>query len=68
MGNSPKKLLDQLRDALRIKHYAYCTKQTYLEWVHRFIYFHNKQHPKDMGAPESEACLTHLAINLRVTR
>jgi integron integrase len=66
MGNSPKKLLDQLRDALRIKHYAYRTEQTYVDWVHRFICFHNKRHPKDMGASEVEAFLTHLAVDLKV--
>ncbi|NJN38702.1 MAG: integron integrase [Acaryochloridaceae cyanobacterium CSU_3_4] len=66
MGNAPKKLLDQLRDALRIKHYAYRTEQTYVDWVYRFICFHDKQHPKDMGAPEVEAFLTYLAVDLKV--
>ncbi|NJM68523.1 MAG: hypothetical protein HC851_24100 [Acaryochloris sp. RU_4_1] len=62
----PKKLLDQLRDVLRLKHYSYRTEQTYVAWVHRFICFHNKRHPKDMGAPEVEAFLTHLAVELKV--
>ena len=66
MVEPPKKLLDQLRDVLRLKHYSYRTEQTYVDWVHRFICFHSKRHPKDMGAPEIEAFLTHLAVELKV--
>jgi integron integrase len=66
MVEPPKKLLDQLRDVLRLKHYSYRTEQTYVDWVHRFICFHSKRHPKDMGAPEIEAFLTHLAVKLKV--
>jgi integron integrase len=66
MAEPPKKLLDQLRDVLRIKHYSYRTEQTYVDWVHRFIVFHNKRHPKDMGAPEVQGFLTHLAVHGRV--
>jgi integron integrase len=58
----PKKLLDQVRDALRVKHYAYRTENTYVQWVRRFILFHDKRHPKDMAAAEVEAFLTHLAV------
>jgi integron integrase len=57
----PKKLLDQLHDAIRIKHYAYSTEKTYTHWAKRYILFHNKRHPAEMGAPEIEAFLTHLA-------
>jgi len=57
----PKKLLDQLRDAIRIKHYAYSTEKTYTHWAKRYILFHNKRHPAAMGAQEIEAFLTHLA-------
>ena len=46
-----KKLLEQLRDALRLKHYSYRTEEAYLDWVKRFILFHNKKHPKDMVPP-----------------
>jgi len=60
----PKKLLDQVRDAIRVKHYSYRTEQTYVQWIRRYILFHNKQHPKDMGVPEIEAFLTHLAVHL----
>jgi hypothetical protein len=49
MAQKPKKLLDQVRDAVRLKHYAYRTEQSYVDWVRRYILFHNKTHPKDMG-------------------
>ncbi len=51
----PKKLLDQVRDTLRVKHYAYGTEESYIQWIRRFILFHNKRHPKDMGEAEVEA-------------
>jgi integron integrase len=57
----PPRLLDQLRDAIRRRHYSYRTEQTYLHWVKRFIYSHGKRHPADMGANEVTAFLTHLA-------
>lgn len=59
---APKPLLDQLREAVRLKHYSKSTEDTYHDWVKRFILFHNKTHPKDMGAPEITAFLTHLAV------
>jgi integron integrase len=66
MVERPQKILDQLRDVIRLKHYSYRTEQTYVEWAYRFIVFHNKRHPKEMGAPEIEAFLTHLAVHKRV--
>jgi site-specific recombinase XerD len=57
----PKKLLDQLRDAIRIKHYSHSTEKTYIHWAKRYILFHNKRHPAEMGVPEIEAFLSHLA-------
>jgi Phage integrase, N-terminal SAM-like domain len=62
MGGHPKKNLDQMRDAIRLKHYSCRTEKTYVDWVYRFILFHNKRHPKEMGVPEIEAFLTHLAV------
>ncbi len=59
---TPPKLLDQVRQAIRIKHYSYRTEQTYVDWIRRFILFHNKKHPKDMGIAEVEAFLGHLAV------
>ena len=61
-----KKLLDQMRDTLRVKHYSYRTEDTYIEWVRRFILFHGKRHPKEMGGPEIEAFITHLAVERHV--
>ncbi len=60
-SKSPK-LLDQVRDKLRVKHYSIRTEQAYLGWIKRYIFFHDKRHPKDMGAEEIEAFLTHLAV------
>jgi integron integrase len=57
-----RKFLDQLRDVLRAKHYSYNTEQTYVGWVRRYILFHNKKHPQEMGVQEVEAFLTHLAV------
>lgn len=52
------RLLDQMRAAIRTKHYSYSTEKTYLHWAKRFILFHGKRHPADMGAPEVEAFLS----------
>jgi len=56
-----RKLLDQLRDVIRLKHYSYQTEKTYVHWAKRYILFHKKRHPKDMGRVEIEQFLTHLA-------
>ena len=61
-----KKLLDQVRDAIRVKHYSTRTEQTYIEWIKRYILFHKKRHPKDMAGPEIEAFITHLAVERNV--
>jgi integron integrase len=58
----PPKLLEQVRDRIRVKHYSIRTETQYVQWVRRFILFHGKKHPRDMGAPEVEAFLTHLAV------
>jgi integron integrase len=62
----PRKLLDQVSDALRTKHYAYRTEQTYLDWIKRYILFHKKRHPKDMGANEIREFITYLATERNV--
>ena len=67
MAQKPKKLLDQVRDAIRLKHYAYRTEQTYIDWVRRYILFHNKTHPKDMGENEVQEFLTYLASERKVS-
>ena len=61
------KLLDQLREALRSRHYSRRNEQTYCHWVKRFIYFHNVRHPSEMGEPEINAFLTHLAVKEKVS-
>ena len=60
------KLLPRLRDHLRTRHYSIRTEATYIDWVRRFILFHEKRHPQDMGAAEVEAFLTHLAVDRHV--
>jgi integron integrase len=62
----PRKLLDQVRDAIRVKHYSYNTEKTYIHWIRRFILFHNKRHPAEMDTPEVTQFLTHLAVNEQV--
>jgi len=59
--SQPPKLLDQVQELLRIKHYALRTEEAYVDWIRRFILFHNKRHPRDMGTPEIRAFLAHLA-------
>ena len=56
------KLLDQVRDKIRLKHYSIRTEQAYVDWIKRFVLFHHKRHPAEMGAVEVEAFLTHLAV------
>jgi integron integrase len=56
-----KKLLDQMRDTLRLKHYSFRTEESYVGWARRYIIFHNKRHPAEMGTPEIQAFLAHLA-------
>jgi integron integrase len=58
----PKKLLDQVREVIRIKHYSYRTEETYVHWIKRYILFHNMRHPREMGKAEIEAFLSHLAV------
>jgi integron integrase len=61
------KLLEQYRERLRVKHYSLRTEDAYLHWVRRYIYFHGKRHPQEMGGSEVEAFLSHLATEGRVS-
>ena len=64
---APKpKLLDQVRHAIRLRHYSIRTEEAYVNWSRRFILFHNKRHPNEMGRTEVGAFLTHLAVEGRV--
>jgi Phage integrase, N-terminal SAM-like domain len=66
MVEQPKKILDQLRDVLSLKHYSYRTEQSYIDWAYLFIVSHNKHHPKKIGASEIGAFLTYLAVQRKV--
>lgn len=63
---SPR-LLDRLRAEIRVRHYSIRTEETYVDWARRFILFHGKRHPKDMGAEQVTAFLTHLAAERKVS-
>ncbi len=63
--NEPR-LLDRVRDAIRVRHYSRRTEDTYVHWIKRFIFFHNKRHPKDMGKREVSDFLTYLAVDKHV--
>jgi integron integrase len=67
MENKPPKLLDQLRKAVRVRHYSIRTENIYCDWVRRFILFHDKRHPRDMAAEEVTAFLTYLANERNVS-
>lgn len=61
------RLLDALRAQLRVMHYAYRTEEAYVDWVRRFILFHGKKHPRDMGPKEVADFLSHLAVARNVS-
>ena len=65
MESSPR-LLDQMREVLRLKHLSYRTEEAYVSWARRFIVFHGKRHPKDMGVPEIRAFLSYLTTDQHV--
>ncbi len=67
MQNPPKKLLDLVRDAIRTKHYSYRTEKSYVDWTRRYILFHNKRHPREMGALEVQTFITYLATDRQVS-
>ena len=56
-----KKLLTQMSEVIRMKNYCISTEQTYIHWEKKFILFHNKKHPLEMGAKEVKQYLTYLA-------
>jgi site-specific recombinase XerD len=64
--SKPPRLLDQVRAKPRLLHYAIRTEEAYVDWIRRYILFHNKRHPREMGAIEVEAFLTHLAVHDKV--
>ncbi len=66
MNQQPKKLLDQVSDTIRGKHYSIRTEQAYVNWIKRYILFHDKRHPKEMGSAEIAAFITYLAVEKNV--
>jgi len=61
------KLMDQLREAIRVRHYSYKTEQSYVQWVKRYILFRDKRHPSAMGEAEIRHFLNHLVVDKQVT-
>jgi len=66
-GTPPPKFLDRVRWHLRVKRYSIRTEQAYIDWIRRFILFHNKRHPEQMGEEEIAAFLSHLALDRHVS-
>ncbi len=61
------RLLEQVQNLIRTRHYSYRTEQTYIHWIKQYIFFHGKRHPAEMGATEVSEFLTHLAVVRRVS-
>jgi len=60
------RLLDRVREAMRVRHYSYRSEQQYVGWIRRYILFHGKRHPQDLGGPDVERFLSHLAVQQQV--
>src|SRR5476651_1351164 len=65
--SKPLRLLELLRNEIRLRHYSYKTEKTYTHWVKRYIFFHGKKHPKDLGADHIVQYLTFLAVKRKVS-
>ena len=61
------KFMEEIRRTMRLHHYSFETEKSYTQWIRRYIIFHNKQHPRDLGAKHIEAYLSHLATSLKVS-
>ena len=62
----PPKLLDRVREAMRLRHASRSTEKSYVHWIKRYIFFHGKRHPAEMGAPEVTSFLSSLAVQGQV--
>ena len=60
------KLLEEVRDLIRTRHYSYRTEEAYLNWIRQYILFHGRRHPAEMGADQVTEFLTHLAVKRQV--
>ena len=67
MTTEPPKLLDQVRGAIRARHYSRRTEEAYVYWIRKYILFHGKRHPREMGAAQVTAFLTDLAVKAHVS-
>jgi len=67
MNTGKPKLSDQMKNVMRIKHYSLKTEKSYVQWIQRYIYFHNKQHPGEMGTPDVQKFLSYLAVEQHVS-
>src|SRR5437016_6771900 len=65
--NQPPRLLDRVRIAIRTRHYSLRTEEAYVGWIRRYIFFHKKKHPLEMGEPEINSFLSQLAVQDRVS-
>ena len=61
------KFLDHVRKVIRTNHFSYSTEKTYINWIYRFINFHNNRHPEEMGGKEIAEFLTYLAVDRKVS-
>lgn len=66
-ASRPPKLLDRVQAAIRLRHYSRRTEEAYVGWIKRYIFFHHVRHPDQMGKPEIEQFLSHLAVQGRVS-
>ncbi|MCG9097417.1 phage integrase N-terminal SAM-like domain-containing protein [Laribacter hongkongensis] len=64
-GTAAPRLLDVLRETLRVRHYNLRTEQQYVNWVRRFFRFHHHRHPREMGVAEVSSFLTHLPLKVK---
>ena len=62
-GPPPHRLLDRVREVIRVKHYSIRTELAYVQWIRRYILFHQKRHPSELGSGELSAFLSHLAVH-----
>ena len=67
MKQQKKKLLDIVREKIRVKHYSYSTERTYVHWIKQYILFHNKRHPIELEKKDIEQFLTKLAVKDKVS-
>ena len=66
-GGTPRRLLDRVKDTIRLRHYSLRTAEAYVGWIRRYILFHGKRHPQEMGIAEVNAFLTNLAVDRKVS-